>query len=118
MNNIYNITCKGCPVECNMEALRIDNQYQIKGNRCPRGKQYAINSLTNPTRILTGRVVLEGGKIRQLPVKTTGPISEDKIDQGLEFLRNFKVQAPVKRGQILIENFLDLGVDLISARKA
>ena len=119
MTKVYEIKCKSCPLECDLEAKYIsDEEIEVKGNRCPRGRKFALDALLKTDLVLTGRVVLEGGKIRQLPVKTTGPIPDNRLEEGLKEIRKIKVQAPVKRGQVLIENFMNLNVDLISMRKA
>ena len=74
--------------------------------------------MIEPSRILTGRVLLKNGAIKHLPVKTTGVIPKDKVDEVMKIFYSTEVSAPIKRGDVIIENILGLGVDVVAARKA
>ena len=39
------LTCIVCPRGC---RLKVDDNMEVSGNACPRGKIYAINELTHP----------------------------------------------------------------------
>lgn len=116
-----NKTCKVCPVNCNL-TIEVDNSspsgYRVSGNNCGRGVDFGIKAMTTPSRILTGRVLLKNGNMGRLPVKTTGVVPEDRIDECLEIFNNTTAISPIKKDTIIIENILDLGVDVVSARKA
>ena len=45
--------CINCPLGCHLTIEKHEDIIEVSGNTCPRGKQYAINELTNPTRTLT-----------------------------------------------------------------
>ena len=42
-------TCIICPRGC---LLKVDDNMNVTGNTCPRGKDYAISELTNPVRTI------------------------------------------------------------------
>ncbi len=44
--------------------------------------------------------------------------SKDKVDECMKILNSTEVTAPIKRGQLIIENILGLEVDVVAARKA
>ncbi len=112
-------TCKVCPVNCELTIEKdIDDSYIVTGNNCGRGVDYGIKAMTTPSRILTGRVLLKNGNMGRLPVKTTGVVPEDRIEECLAIFNSTTVTAPIKMGTIIIENILDLNVDVIAARKA
>lgn len=114
------IKCKVCPVECNLKIIEDKSNkdgYIVKGNKCNRGREYALKEILEPSRVLTSRVLLKDGPMGRVPVKTNGVISSELVDQAMEIIRNTTVRAPLKKGDIIIKNLLDTGVDLIAARK-
>ena len=48
--------CIECPKGC---RLKVDDDMNVTGNTCPRGKVYAINEMTCPKRVITSTVVIE-----------------------------------------------------------
>ena len=56
------LICIGCPLGCPL-TVTIENGEvtEVKGNTCPKGDAYARKEVTNPTRIVTSTVVVEGG---------------------------------------------------------
>lgn len=114
---IINKKCKVCPIGCNLQITINENEISVDGNKCNRGKEYAINEVLQPSRIITSRVLLENGPMSRLPVKTIGVIPSDLVDDCMELIKITKVSAPISKGDIIIENILDIGVDLIAARR-
>lgn len=113
--------CKVCPIACELvitENKSVPSGYTIEGNSCNRGRDFGIKEITEPSRILTGRVLLKNGPMGRLPVKTTGVIPKDKVDECMKVFNATEVSAPIKRGDVIIENILGLGVDVVAARKA
>jgi CxxC motif-containing protein len=48
--------CIECPKGCH---LKIDDELNVTGNTCPRGKKYAINEVTCPKRVITSTAVIK-----------------------------------------------------------
>lgn len=114
-------TCKVCPVGCELtisESPDSESGYIVRGNRCNRGADFGLKEITNPSRVLTGRVLLKNGNMKRLPVKTNGVVPQDKIEECLAIFNKTTAISPVKPGDIIIENILGLGIDVIAARKA
>jgi len=109
-----NMTCIICPMGCALEVTRKGNDFTVKGNTCPRGEKYAVKELTNPTRTLTCAVLVEGGKIRMVPAKSSVEIPRDMQKECMEIVKRTKVKAPVKTGDVLIKDILDTGSDIIA----
>jgi CxxC motif-containing protein len=61
-------------------------------------------------------VALSGGVVGRVPVKTDGALLKELIPSLLEELYAMKIQAPVKQGHYLIENYRDTGVSLVTTR--
>ena len=71
------LICISCPIGCRLTAVREEGsgEWSVSGNRCPRGRVYAQNELTDPHRL--------------------------------------KVEIPVKKGEVLIRNVENSGIDVI-----
>ncbi len=109
------IICIVCPRGCH---LQVDEEtLAVTGNHCPRGAEYGPQELRFPTRVLTSTVRLEGSdKLRRCPVKTSGPIPKGLMMQAAKALDEISVAVPVRVGQVLSEDFLHTGVNLVATR--
>ena len=112
-NRIREFTCIVCPRGCH---LRIDENLNVTGNTCNRGKEYAINEVTHPMRNITSTVKIESEIINRLPVKTSNNIPKDKMFLVMKELNKVVAKAPIKMNDVVIPNVLGLGVDIIATR--
>jgi len=110
------ITCISCPLGCEIEAEIDGDEIKITGNRCPRGKEYVINEIKDPKRVVTSNVKVTDGEYPLASVKTTGAIPKDKIFLLVEKLREVELQAPVTIGQVVFYNLFDTGFDVVVTR--
>lgn len=99
------LICIKCPRGCN---LKVDGDI-VTGNLCPRGKDYAIEEMTCPMRIVTALVKINNGV---LPVKTTKEVPKDKIKDVLFQISKLNI-SDAKYGDILIKNVCNTGVDIV-----
>ena len=88
----------------------------VSGNKCPRGVEYAEQEIKNPMRTIASSVKLEGGTMSLVSVRVNGPIPKAKIKDVMDMIQKTTVTAPVKIGDVVIPNVLDLGVDVIATR--
>lgn len=117
MSEVRNLICIGCPIGCDMEVTLEEGKVtEVKGNTCVRGKNYAEKECTNPTRIVTSSVRVQDGAIDSVSVKTQSDIPKNKIMQCMEELKGVTVSAPVKAGEVIIQNVADTGVSIISTK--
>lgn len=117
--SIIKKTCIVCPIGCHLEAELSESGeiLSISGNTCRRGEAYMRDELTDPRRTLTSTVKLDGAKHdRYLPVKTDGGISKGRLFEAMAVLSQMTVTAPVKRGDVIAENFLGEGVALVAGK--
>ena len=110
------LTCIVCPMGCHLNVEQSEEGFKVEGNTCKRGEKYAVQELTNPTRVITTTVKLENSYLQLLPVKTEDPIPKGMIFDIMEALDKVRVNAPVKVGDVIVENILDTGVNVISAK--
>ena len=110
--------CIACPVGCEIEA-RIDESgegpviLEIAGANCIHGRTYVENELKNPMRIVTSSVRVTGGNMPITSVRLTAPVPRNKMMDVIEELRKIRLTAPVSIGQIVIQDILGLGSDVI-----
>lgn len=103
-------TCIVCPRGC---RLTIDDNLNVTGNTCPRGKQYAIDEVTNPKRMITSIVRVKNRENEVVSVKTSNAIPKGMIFDVMNEINKVQVNAPTKIGDIAIKNVLDTGVDIV-----
>ncbi len=108
------IICTVCPVGCNIEVEMTENKeiLSITGNTCKRGLVYAENECINPKRTLTTTVFCDNGKI--LSVKTSEAVPKELLFECMKVINKTLAKAPVKIGDVIIENILDTGADVIA----
>lgn len=109
------LICIVCPNGCHLK-VDTDNGYAVTGNKCDRGIDYGKAELLNPVRMVTSTVVLEGSNSRRLPVKTTAPVPKGLIFDVMKKIDELKVCAPIKTGDVLLENVLDTGVNIVACK--
>ena len=111
------IICVACPKGC---ALHIkhegDDILEIIGAGCRRGKEYAICELQDPRRMVASTVKVQGGLHPLVPVYTQDAFPKPLIPQLAQKLREVEIAAPVKLNQVVLENALDTGIDIIASR--
>lgn len=113
---IKTITCICCPKGCLVTLDTENPEETIKGFGCPQGKEYAIGELTHPMRTISSTVEIKGGLHPRIPVKTNGNIPKEKIFEVMDEINKISVESPVKCGDILLENVLDTGVNIVACR--
>ena len=111
------LICIGCPLGCNVTVTMEDNEVtKVEGNTCPRGDAYARKEVTNPSRIVTSLVRVNGGTQAMVSCKTSSDIPKGKIFEITEALTKVTVNAPVAIGDVLVSNVANTGVDIIATK--
>lgn len=108
------LVCIVCPKGCNIEVSENGQDFDIIGNHCLRGKEYAVNEMTVPKRSITSTVRTSFKALPRLPVRTDRDIDIKNIFPVMKQLNKIVVEQPVHQGDILISNILGLGVNIIS----
>lgn len=114
--------CTTCPSECllTVEVKRgadgaVAEVYSVAGNSCPRGDKFAHQELTCPMRVLTTTVAVSGGDEALLPVRTAEAIPLALHAQAMDLIRGLEVKAPIRMSDIVLEDLLNTGIDLIAS---
>ena len=110
-------TCILCPNGCEISVEHEGKQFEsCTGNLCPNGEKYVKQELTDPRRTIASSVLLEGGELPLVSVRLTAPIPRERIFDVMERIRAMRVTAPVEAGDVIEENILGLGSDLIATK--
>ena len=114
--------CTTCPSEC-LLTVEVEHDANgtvvevrsVTGNNCPRGDTFAHQELTCPMRVLTTTVAVSGGDEALLPVRTTEAIPLTVHAQTMDLIRGLIIDAPVRMGDVVLEDLLHTGIDLIAS---
>lgn len=119
MNESKEMICIVCPMGCRLTVTKdemAENGYTVEGNSCKRGYVYGVNEQTNPTRVIPTTVKIENGVLNRLPVKTDKPVPKKLIFKCMEEINKVTVYAPINTGDIIIENILGTGANIVATR--
>lgn len=114
--------CTTCPSECllTVEVERdadgaVVEVRSVTGNSCPRGDTFAHQELTCPMRVLTTTAAVSGGDEALLPVRTAEAIPLALHAQAMDLIRGLVVKAPIRMGDVVLEDLLNTGINLIAS---
>lgn len=109
--------CITCPMGCSIAVIHDGATIvELTGNNCKRGVTYVQNELTDPRRMVASTVKVRGSLHPLLPVYTATPFPKNRIFDLLAELRQVELQAPVTMEQVVLENALGTGVNVIASR--
>ena len=115
---VRELICIGCPLGC---ALQVKTEageiWEITGNTCRRGEDYARKEVTNPTRIVTTTVRVNGAALPVVSVKTKEDIPKGKIYDCIKELNRIEVEAPVRVGDVVAKDIAGTGVDVVATKE-
>ncbi|MDF2548097.1 DUF1667 domain-containing protein [Anaerosolibacter sp.] len=117
--NKKEMICIVCPMGCRLtlqEDVNEEKGYKVSGNQCHRGIEYGIMEQVNPTRALTSTVKIKDSSLNRLPVRTDHPIPKAMLFECMKLLNHIEIQAPIKMGDIVVENVLNTGANIIASR--
>ncbi len=111
------LICIGCPMGCPLSVELEGNEVvSVTGYTCKRGDVYARKEVTNPTRIVTSTVKVEGGSADMVSVKTKEDIPKGKIFDCVRALKGVSVKAPVHIGDVIVADIAGTGVDVVATK--
>lgn len=108
------LTCIVCPNGCSLEVDQDVDPWNIAGNSCPRGVEFARKELTNPTRTVCSTARTSFAAARRLPVRTQGEVPLASVRAVMSEISRLVVDRDVRTGDTLIENAAGTGVAVIA----
>lgn len=108
------LVCIVCPKGCTMHIEQENGTYKVSGNTCKRGAQFAVSEMTEPKRTICTTVRTVFPQAPVLPVRVSAEIPKDKIFDVMREINSIIVKNPVRRGDVLLKDVLNLGADIIA----
>lgn len=108
------IICVICPKSCRIQASQDNGIWEVKGNGCKRGAEFAVSEAVNPKRSLTTTMRTVFDELPLLPVKTDKDIPLEKLFEVMKEINKATVDHEVRIGEVLIENILGTGANIVS----
>ncbi len=112
------VMCVICPNSCRMKVWEDPDteEIMVEGNKCPRGKTYGVQEYKNPTRMLITTMRILGASHPVIPIHSKGEIPKSMIFNAMRVVNDSYCKAPVKMDDVLIEDLLDTGIDVVASR--
>ena len=110
--------CIGCPLGCRLEVEEDaeGDIVEIRGFSCRKGRDFAVAEHTDPRRMVTSTVGVDGGRWARLPVRTVDPVPKGLVMDLCRVLREVTVTAPIHLGDVVLADALGTGVDVVASR--
>lgn len=109
--------CITCPMGCTLQVTHDgETLIHVNGNTCNRGLAYVKDELTDPRRMVATTVRVKDGLHPLVPVYTQEAFPKPKIFDLLARIREIEVEAPVDTNQIVLENALGTGINVVASR--
>lgn len=107
-------SCIVCPRSCTLKVEEENGEIVVTGNSCIRGHDFAVSEMTCPKRSLCSMVKTVFPDAPVLPVKLSCEIPKVKVFDAMREIRAIVVTERVGRGEVISENILGLGADLVA----
>lgn len=110
--------CIGCPLGCRLEVDEgADGDIvEVRGFSCRKGREYAVQEHTDPRRLVTTTVGVEGARWPRLPVRTVDAVPKGLVRDVCRALAGVRVEAPVALGDVVLADVCGTGVDVVATR--
>jgi len=114
---VAEIRCIICPTGCVVQVKKDEEgDLTYEGYTCKRGLEYAQQEYLAPKRVLTTTIRVDSGFLPMVPVRSNVPILKNRLNEVLDEIAKTVIKAPVKMGDILLENVLGLEANIIASR--
>ena len=105
-----NITCILCPNGC---EINVFEDGSIIGNLCKRGQEFAIEEINDPKRTITTTCKTIYNDVPVVAVKSDKLVKKDLVLKIVNEINKVVIDKPLQIGDVVIENVLDSGTNII-----
>lgn len=110
------LICINCPLSCQLTVARDgEGRLTVDGNGCQKGRDYGLQEITEPKRVLTCLVRLSNRSI-PLSVKTDIPIPKNLLFNCLNEIYEARPGAPVRIGDVILKNVCNTKANVIATK--
>ena len=112
------IICVVCPTSCEVTAEWNETELKsIDHSQCKLAWDYVRSEIFDPRRTVTSTVLVEGGDLPLVSVKTDRPVPKDLMLDVMDSLAQVVVQAPVDIGDVIAADILGTGSSIVATKK-
>ena len=109
--------CVICPNSCRLTVWKDPTgEIQVTGNQCARGLDYGVKEYSHPERMLITTMQIQGAKLPVIPVRSRTTLPKELLLTAVKIISEQVCYAPIKMGDVLVENIADSGIDVIASR--
>lgn len=110
--------CTGCPLGCRLEVDEAPDGdiVEVRGFSCRKGRAYAVQEHTDPRRLVTTTVAIDGASCRRLPVRTVEAVPKDVVLDVCRALAPVRLRAPVRLGEVVLADVCGTGIAVVATR--
>jgi CxxC motif-containing protein len=110
--------CIGCPLGCRLEVDEGSDGdiVEVRGFSCRKGRTFAVQEHTDPRRLVTTTVAVDGGRWPRLPVRTVEAVPKDLVRDVCRALATVHLHAPVAIGDVVLADVCGTGIDVVATR--
>lgn len=111
------IKCIVCPIGCDIIVDFKDETKEIisfSGNECKKGINFVKEELIMPSRLLTTTIKINSTICGRFPIRSDIYIPKENMQEMIREVKKIKVEVPIKSGQIVADNFMGLGIKILS----
>jgi CxxC motif-containing protein len=114
----YGYLCVGCPLGCRLEVDEdpAGDVVEVRGFSCRKGRTFALQEHTDPRRLVTTTVAVDGGVWPRLPVRTVEAVPKALMFEVCHALSAVRLHAPVALGDVVLADVCGTGVDVVATR--
>ncbi|MEE8362906.1 MAG: DUF1667 domain-containing protein [Dehalococcoidia bacterium] len=118
MSNTTTLICVVCPVGCpvHVEWDEENGITNVDHYKCKLALPFVEQELFDPRRTLTTSVPVTGGDAPLASVKTAEPMPKKLVMEAMKTIAGVHLTAPVKIGDVVIEDLAGTGIDLVATR--
>ena len=113
----HEVVCILCPMGCKIIVETEDGEVvRIDDAGCERGKDYSLQEIRSPVRDFFTTIRVADGRTPLVSVRSTEPIPRNMLMPCAAELARRVIRAPVKIGDIIVENMMNIGVDIVATK--
>ncbi|MBE5761612.1 MAG: DUF1667 domain-containing protein [Clostridiales bacterium] len=109
--------CINCPVGCRLQVFEESGKIIVKGHTCKRGETYGVAEYTDPVRMVTSIMRVEG-KNSPVPCRLSQAVSKKAIPEVLDAIAKATAPKGAKQYDVLIKNVAGTQADVIATANA
>ena len=111
-------TCVVCPTSCVVHAEWNETEVTSTDRaQCKLACDYVRGEIFDPRRMVTTTVMVEGGELPLVSVKTEPLVPKKVVFEVMKQLAHVKVKAPVKIGDVIVADILGTGSNVVATKQ-